>query len=539
MTAAEKYMPYEHGCTNMPEAVCIPANAQAQRVATILFFVSFVVVASLVLLSMFIGAVTIAMSESIDEISVSSRAQKRLERQEAERKRVEMMVHTSNAELIQAMSAEELLKHKRIRKCLKNAWDGDVADGDFDAANADHFPKELDNGCKRSYDKIAIVCRGIVDSSVFQLVITVCIIVACLLVGMQVEPSIKANADLMTFLDSMDYVITIIFTIEVVLKFVACSVHPLNFFKDNWNRFDFLIVAAAWSGSKDLVLLRIVRLLRVLKMVKSVPELRMHVEALVKGLDSITYIGLIMFLAFYIMGIVGIIMFAENDPWHFANIHLAMITLFRCATMEDWTDVMYINQFGCDKYGYDGTAWNGRPARHECVKPTAWGFWSVAYFVLFVLVASLVLLNLFIGVITASMETSKKEMEAEQKMQGEVLKLQNEKGLQASKMSVYREVFMMLDLDTSGALDKEELKMGLKAVDKNPTDDELDFMLKLVDADESGEIDYVEFIQFMINAESKDLKSQRRDSMGANPTGGGGNDLASRSKATANKRVAV
>jgi len=31
-----------------------------------------------------------------------------------------------------------------------------------------------------------------------------------------------------------------------------------------------------------------------------------------------------------------------------------MFTLFRCSTLEDWTDVMYINMFGCDKYGYDG-----------------------------------------------------------------------------------------------------------------------------------------------------------------------------------------
>ena len=31
-----------------------------------------------------------------------------------------------------------------------------------------------------------------------------------------------------------------------------------------------------------------------------------------------------------------------------------MLTLFRCATLEDWTDVMYINMYGCHKYGYTG-----------------------------------------------------------------------------------------------------------------------------------------------------------------------------------------
>ena len=28
-----------------------------------------------------------------------------------------------------------------------------------------------------------------------------------------------------------------------------------------------------------------------------------------------------------------------------------MLTLFRCATLEDWTDVMYINIYGCHRYG--------------------------------------------------------------------------------------------------------------------------------------------------------------------------------------------
>ena len=29
------------------------------------------------------------------------------------------------------------------------------------------------------------------------------------------------------------------------------------------------------------------------------------------------------------------------------------VTLFRMSTMEDWTDVMYINMYGCSKYGYE------------------------------------------------------------------------------------------------------------------------------------------------------------------------------------------
>jgi hypothetical protein len=31
-----------------------------------------------------------------------------------------------------------------------------------------------------------------------------------------------------------------------------------------------------------------------------------------------------------------------------------MVSLFRMSTMEDWTDIMYVNMWGCLQYGYAG-----------------------------------------------------------------------------------------------------------------------------------------------------------------------------------------
>ena len=59
---------------------------------------------------------------------------------------------------------------------------------------------------------------------------------------------------------------------------------------------------------------------------------------------------LLLLLVFYLFAIGGIEFFRQNDPWHFGNVGLAMLTLFRMATLEDWTDVMYINIYGCDRY---------------------------------------------------------------------------------------------------------------------------------------------------------------------------------------------
>ena len=34
-----------------------------------------------------------------------------------------------------------------------------------------------------------------------------------------------------------------------------------------------------------------------------------------------------------------------------------MLSLFRAVTLEDWTDLMYINMYGSANYGYDATTY--------------------------------------------------------------------------------------------------------------------------------------------------------------------------------------
>ena len=58
---------------------------------------------------------------------------------------------------------------------------------------------------------------------------------------------------------------------------------------------------------------------------------------------SAVYICILMLLVFYLFAIAAINFFRDNDPWHFSNIGITFVTLFRVATLEDWTDVMYIN----------------------------------------------------------------------------------------------------------------------------------------------------------------------------------------------------
>jgi voltage-gated sodium channel len=48
-----------------------------------------------------------------------------------------------------------------------------------------------------------------------------------------------------------------------------------------------------------------------------------------------------MFIIFYIYGAAGNFLFSEINPKLWGNISIAMLTLFRISTFEDWTDIMY------------------------------------------------------------------------------------------------------------------------------------------------------------------------------------------------------
>ncbi|MEZ4920330.1 MAG: ion transporter [Saprospiraceae bacterium] len=46
-------------------------------------------------------------------------------------------------------------------------------------------------------------------------------------------------------LEQIDFIILLIFTVEIVIKMMKAP-KPLNYFKNPWNIFDFVIVAVCW-----------------------------------------------------------------------------------------------------------------------------------------------------------------------------------------------------------------------------------------------------------------------------------------------------
>jgi voltage-gated sodium channel len=235
---------------------------------------------------------------------------------------------------------------------------------------------------------VAQVCRRIADSSIFQNFILVVIGLASILVGLETFDGVTEQYhDLFTMLDG---ILLAIFTIEVAIRILAYGSRPWEFFRDRWNVFDFLTVAIFYIPfiGSEVALLRLARVVRMLRLVKAVPGLRMLVVALVHSLPSIGYIGLLLLIEVYVYAVIGSFLFGESDPEHFANFAVAMQTLMQVITFDDWANIM--------------------KAQENQVA-------AVAYFVSFILLGTMVILNLFIGVIMEGFTSAREQFAQERK----------------------------------------------------------------------------------------------------------------------------
>ena len=229
--------------------------------------------------------------------------------------------------------------------------------------------------------------RRIESSPVFQTVVISIIILSALTIGAktyELPPLAEKSLSL------MDTGITLFFLIEILFRFAACP-DKKRFLKDGWNVFDTLVVIGSLIplDNSDAVLLgRLLRVFRVLRLVSVVPELRFLINSLLKAIPRMGYIALLMFIIFYIYAAMGSLFFASVDEELWGDVAIAMLTLFRVATFEDWTDVMYATM---EQY------------------PLSWIFYLT-----FIFLTAFVFLNMMIGAILEVMSEEDNAREAKQ-----------------------------------------------------------------------------------------------------------------------------
>ncbi|MCC7508371.1 MAG: ion transporter [Planctomycetes bacterium] len=260
------------------------------------------------------------------------------------------------------------------------------------------------------------LAKRVTEHKWFQAFIIGVIVLAGVVVGIETYHQFYADHHFIIHL--LDQIILGIFTVEIVLKLIAKWPKPHHFFKDRWNIFDFVIVAACFipmgeSTAALIPVLRLVRILRVFRLVTALPRLQLIVGALLKSIPSMGYVVVLLGLHFYIFAAAAVFFFGANDPWHFGDLQRALLSLFRGVTLEDWTDLMYIQMYGSDHYGYNPEMDAWAQAHGFTRVSTAHPLLGALFFVSFIISGAMVILNLFIGVIMSGMNEMQAEAENE------------------------------------------------------------------------------------------------------------------------------
>lgn len=212
------------------------------------------------------------------------------------------------------------------------------------------------------------------NNNFFEGFIISIILISAIFVGFRTYEE-SLNPEIFLYISYLDYIVTIIFVIEILIRIIA-EKNIINFFRQPWNIFDFLIVSISLIPIESLdsiLLARLVRVFRLLRLVSFIPQFRILIESFITAIPRVGYILLFMFVEFYIFAAIGSILFSEISPLHWGNVGLAMLTLFQTATLEGWPDLMY---------------------QSLEVQRFSWLF-----FVVFIILNSLVFMNMIIGVI--------------------------------------------------------------------------------------------------------------------------------------------
>jgi voltage-gated sodium channel len=227
---------------------------------------------------------------------------------------------------------------------------------------------------------MARACARIADSPRFQGFIFAVIVANAITLGLGTYDFSPTADDVLTVLDDT---FLGIFVVELAIRIAAFGRRPQDFFKSGWNVFDFVVIMASFVPGvrENATILRLVRLLRVVRAVRLLPDLRVLTVAVGRSVPGVASLAVITLLLVYVYGMVGWVVFDDHDPANFGNVGQSMVTMFVLLTLENLPTYIEKGQELSD--------------------------WTLLFYVSYVLVASFLIFNLFIGIVINSMEEAR------------------------------------------------------------------------------------------------------------------------------------
>jgi hypothetical protein len=222
--------------------------------------------------------------------------------------------------------------------------------------------------------KIRELCFHLVTNKLFDHVIISCIILNTFVMAM----SFFGMEDMYSFvLDVCNFIFAMIFNVECVLKLLALDITYFyskigaRYVWNNWNIFDFLVVTGTnigliasppfqekgSGGGGVATVIRMFRIGRLLRLINGAQSIKKMFDTLIMTLPGLANVAAVVFLLFFIFAVIGVQLFATtayneslSEHANFRTFGMAIVTLFRFATGENWNGFMYEASHG----GYSG-----------------------------------------------------------------------------------------------------------------------------------------------------------------------------------------
>jgi voltage-gated sodium channel len=221
------------------------------------------------------------------------------------------------------------------------------------------------------------------DHPWFERFIISIIVLNAITLGLETSKSLMAShGDLLHFID---HILLAIFVAELVARIF---VHRLAFFRDPWSLFDAAVVGIAlMPASGEWSILRALRIVRALRLITAIPSIRRVVASLLSAIPSMGSIVALLLLINYVFSVMATKLFGADFADKFGTLGASFFTFFQIMTLEGWSG--------------------------EIVRPVMEKYpWAWIFFVPYIILATFMVLNLFIGIIVDAMQNQNAEEKA-------------------------------------------------------------------------------------------------------------------------------
>lgn len=247
----------------------------------------------------------------------------------------------------------------------------------------------------------------------FEYIMLLIVIVNTISLGLETSRELSARYGKWFLL--IDQICLWIFIIELLFKAFAFNKQFFGeyrldennerfFHVNKWNIFDLVIVLVSLFASlpffaifrvfrlfKSVKIIKGIKSLRViktLKLVNGITKLRVIVKAVIKAIPSVLWTFCLLIIFAYVYAIIGVNIFSTDFPENFGTLGAAFLSLFNLSSFDS----------------------------SEVIKRYSW---SWIYFISYNFFEASIIMNVIVGVIVDSVNTSRREIEEEDKKESD------------------------------------------------------------------------------------------------------------------------